>query len=155
MLTNYLLLAIRSILKQRGYAIVNTLGLAIGLAAAIFILLYVRDELTFDTLHPKANQTYRMGYWLQQSNGQVDKFPEVPAGWDNYIKDNYESVSAIASYLFYGMPTSLRYEAADKIMLTESIIWAESTLGEVIALDFVQGDSRTALKEPNSLIVSE
>ena len=80
MLKNYFLLSIRNILKQRGYAIVNTMGLAIGLAAAIFILLYVRDELTFDTMHPNAGNTYRMGYWLQFPNGQEEKFPAVPAG---------------------------------------------------------------------------
>lgn len=155
MLYNYLLLAIRNILKQRGYAIVNTLGLAIGLAAAIFILLYVRDELTFDTMHPHAKQTYRMGYWVQQPNGQTDKFPEVPAGWDNYIKDNYKSVSDISSYYQVGMPTTIHDEATDKILLTESIIWAEPTLRNVVALSFVKGNAATALKEPNSLILSE
>jgi putative ABC transport system permease protein len=155
MLTNYLLLAIRNILKQRGYAIVNTLGLAIGLAAAIFILLYVRDELTFDTMHPKASNTYRMGYWLQFANGQEQKFPEVPAGWDNFIKDNYEGVSDIASYLQWGMPTSLYNEPADKIILTEEIIWAEPSISNIIAINLIKGDMATALKEPNNIILSE
>lgn len=155
MLINYLLLAIRNILKQRGYAVVNTLGLAIGLAAAIFILLYVRDELTFDTMHPKASTTYRMGYWLQFPNGQEDKFPAVPAGWDNFIKDNYEGVTDIASYLQWGMPTSIYYERADKIILTEEILWAEPSLHDVIAIDLIQGDKTTSLKEPNNIILSE
>jgi hypothetical protein len=57
MLTNYLLLAFRNIAKQRTYTMVN--GLAS--AAAMFILLYVRDESTFDTMHPSVNETYRMG----------------------------------------------------------------------------------------------
>jgi putative ABC transport system permease protein len=155
MLTNYLLLAIRNIFKQRGYAIVNTLGLAIGLAAAIFILLYVRDELTFDTMHPKASNTYRMGYWLQFANGQEEKFPAVPAGWDNYIKDNYEGVTDIASYLQWGMPTSVYYEPADKIILTEEIIWTEPSLQNVLAINLVKGDQATALQEPNNVILSE
>ena len=155
MVSNYLLLAIRNILKQRGYAIVNMLGLAIGLAAAIFILLYVRDELTFDTMHPKASDTYRMGYWLQFPNGQEDKFPAVPAGWDNFIKENYEGVTDIASYLQWGMPTSIYYERSDKIILTEEILWAEQTLGDVIAIDLIKGDKATALKEPNNIILSE
>jgi putative ABC transport system permease protein len=155
MLTNYLLLAIRNILKQRGYAIVNALGLSIGLAAAIFILLYVRDELTFDTMHPKASNTYRMGYWLQFANGQEEKFPAVPAGWDNFIKDNYNGVTDIASYLQWGMPTSLYYEPSDKIILTEEIIWAEPSLRNLISIDIIKGDDATALKEPNNIILSE
>lgn len=155
MLTNYILLAVRNILKQRGYAIVNTLGLAIGLAAAIFILLYVRDELTFDTMHPKASTTYRMGYWMQFANGQEYKFPEAPAGWDNFIKDNYEGVTDIASYVQWGMPTSIYYAPVDKILLTEEIIWAEPSLQNVIAIDLISGDKATALKEPNNIILSE
>lgn len=155
MLYNYLLLSIRNILKQRGYAIVNTLGLAIGLAAAIFILLYVRDELTFDTMHPKASDTYRMGNWIQFANGQEYRNPEVPAGWDNYIKENYEGVTDNASYLQWGMPTSIYFEPKDKIILTEEIIWAEPSLSNVILIDLIQGDKATALKEPNNIILSE
>lgn len=155
MFSNYLLLAIRNILKQRGYAIVNTLGLAVGLAAAIFILLYVRDELTFDTIHPNAPQTYRMGYWLQQANGEVNKFPEVPAGWDNYLQDTYPQVTHAGSYLQYGMPTSIHDEATDKIILTESIIWAEPGMRDMLAISFITGDANTALQEPNNLIISE
>lgn len=155
MLYNYLLLAVRNILKQRGYAIVNTLGLAIGLAAAIFILLYVRDELTFDTMHPKADITYRMGYKIEFPNGQTEKYPAIPAGWDNYIKDNYPEVTDIASYDQPGMPTSLHYLPTDKIILTEDIIWAEPSLVDLVLVDFVKGDKNTALKEPNSIILSE
>jgi len=86
MFANYLLLAIRNLLRQRGYAAVNTLGLMIGLASSIFILLYVRDELNFDTIHPQAATTYRMGYWMEFANGEVQTYPMVPGGWDNYLK---------------------------------------------------------------------
>ena len=54
MLVNYLRLAIRNLKKHIGYAIINTLGLAIGLASVLFIFLYVQDELTYDTQHPHA-----------------------------------------------------------------------------------------------------
>src|SRR5262245_52460106 len=105
MFFNYILLAFRNIVKQRGFAIVNTLGLAIGLASALFILLYVRDEMTFDTMHPNADHTYRIGYSVQFQNGETQAYPASPAGWDNYIKANYEGVSEITSYNFDGMPT--------------------------------------------------
>ena len=50
MIFNYFLLAFRNIIKQWGFAVVNMLGLAVGLASALFILLYVKDELTFPGL---------------------------------------------------------------------------------------------------------
>jgi len=155
MFFNYLLLSLRNIFKQRGYTIINTVGLSIGLAAAIFILLYVRDELTFDTMHPYSENTYRMGYWLQQSNGQAEAWPYAPSGWDNYIKDNYEGITAITSYSHTGMPTSIYYEPKDKIILTEDIIWAESNLNELLYMPILKGDANNPLKEVNSFMISE
>ncbi len=155
MFANYFLLAIRNLVKQRGYAAVNTVGLTIGLASAIFILLYVRDELTFDTMHPQASTTYRMGYWMQFNNGEVQTYPQVPGGWDNYLKDNYEGVTEVSSFLQQGMPTSIHYESDDKIILTEDIIWAEPNIGKLLYLDLLEGNFETALKDPNSILLSE
>ena len=80
MIANYTLLAIRNLLKQRGYALVNIFGLAVGLGAAILILLYVKDELTFDRMHPNAENLYRIGLWVQAPNGDVFSGGYAPAG---------------------------------------------------------------------------
>ncbi|HEY5690755.1 MAG TPA: ABC transporter permease, partial [Cyclobacteriaceae bacterium] len=155
MLFNYLLLSIRNIFKQQSYTFINAAGLSIGLASSIFILLYVRDELTFDTMHPYAENTYRMGYWLQQSNGETQSFPYAPSGWDNYIKDNYEGVTHITSYMHMGMPTSIYYEINDKILLTEDIVWAENNLNELLSMPIVRGNANNTLKELNSIMISQ
>lgn len=155
MLFNYLLLALRNLRKQRGYTIVNTLGLAIGLASALFIFLYVRDELTFDAHHPHADKTYRLGYRVDYPNGDSDGAPASPAGWDNYIKDNFAGVTAISSFETTGMATSIRYVPSDRIILTEEIIWAESNIGDLLDIEITKGDPNNALKEINSLIISE
>lgn len=155
MFFNYLQLAFRNLKKQRGYATINILGLAIGLASAIFIFLYVKDELTFDSQHPDADQTYRLGYRIDFPNGDRQAYPAAPAGWDNYIKDNYPGIERITSFTNTGMPTSINYEEKDRIVLTEEIIWAESTYGETLYLPLTQGNAATALKGLNSMIVSE
>jgi putative ABC transport system permease protein len=111
MVFNYFLLAFRNIMRQRGYALVNMFGLAVGLASALFILLYVNDELTFDTMHPDAASTYRMGYKVQFPNGNTEAAPYAPAGWDNYILANYGGIKGITSYASWGMPTSINYTA--------------------------------------------
>lgn len=155
MLFNYLLLALRNLRKQRGYTIVNALGLAIGLASALFIFLYVRDELTFDKHHPYADQTYRLGYRIDFPNGDNEGYPAAPAGWDNYLKDNYAGITHISSFETTGMPTSLKYVPSDRIILTEEVMWAESNIGEIIKIDIVRGDRENALKEINSMLISE
>jgi putative ABC transport system permease protein len=155
MLFNYLLLALRNLRKQRGYTIVNALGLAIGLASALFIFMYVRDELTFDKHHPYADDTYRLGYRVDLPNGDSEGYPASPAGWDNYIKDTYPSITHISSFETTGMPTSIQYVPTERIILTEEVIWAESNIGEVIDIRIVRGDPANPLKDINSLMLSE
>jgi putative ABC transport system permease protein len=155
MLLNYFLLALRNIRKQRGYAIINTLGLAIGLASAILIFLYVRHEQTYDTFHPFADKTYRLGYRLEFKNGQSENYPAAPAGWDNYIRDSYTGIQGITSFTSTGMPTSIFFEEADRIILTEDIIWAENNLHEILSIPMIKGDVKAPLKEINSMMLCE
>ncbi len=155
MIFNYLLLAFRNIVRQRAYTIVNLFGLALGLAAALFILLYVKDELTFDTMHPNAANTYRMGYKVQFPNGNTEAQPYAPAGWDNYIKSNYGGIEGITSYVSWGMPTSVGYTAKERIILTEDIIWAEASITDIVYMPIVKGAAVNPLKEINSMILTE
>jgi putative ABC transport system permease protein len=155
MLVNYLLLALRNLKKQRGYAIINTIGLAIGLASALFIFLYVHDELTYDTQHPHAVQTYRLGSRFEFPNGESQAYPGSPAGWDNYLVNNYKDITEISSFSFFGMPTSIQYLPADKIILTQEIIWAERNLNEILSIPIIKGHPADPLTAVNSLIISE
>jgi putative ABC transport system permease protein len=155
MIANYILLAQRNLLKQRGYALVNILGLAVGLGAAICILLYIKDELTFDRMHPNAENLYRLGFSSQAGNGSVNAGGNSPAGWDNYIQSNYEGIDAIASFIRRGMPTSIHYVPKDKIVLTQEIIWAEPAITDVLSIPIVNGSQTNPLKEPNTIILTE
>lgn len=155
MLSNYFLIAARNLARQRGYALINTFGLAIGLAAGLLILMYVRDELTFDTHHPDAEHTYRLGWRIQAPNGETNAFGSTPAGWDNYLKNTYSGVGNIGSYTADGMPTTLHYVPKDKKILTEDIIWAEADLFKILAIDIRKGDPVAPLREINSILLSE
>src|SRR5690606_21629048 len=105
MLLNYLKIAIRSLRRQKYYAIINTLGLALGAAACILILLFVRDELSYEHNFANHEQIYRltedfpMGTHLSRSatvpfpvkNALMEDFPEItnattifrPSSWGN------------------------------------------------------------------------
>jgi putative ABC transport system permease protein len=155
MIANYTLLAVRNLLKQRGYSLVNIFGLAVGLGAAICILLYIKDEFTFDHTHPEWENLYRLGGWVETPDGQTYGGSYSPAGWDNYLQSNYPSVDAITSFIQRGMPTSIHYIPNDKIVLTEDIIWAEPSLTDVLSFPIVRGAQTNPLKEVNSFILTE
>jgi len=65
MIRNYLIVALRSLWRHRGYSLINIFGLAIGLASSIFIMLYVMNELSYDKFHEKSDQIYRI--WIKGS----------------------------------------------------------------------------------------
>ena len=158
MLGSYTLLAMRNLLKQRGYALVNIFGLAVGIGAAIAILLYVKDELTFDRMHPNAEKLYRIGLWVQAPNGDVFSGGYGPAGWDNYIQTNYEGISAIGSYIRRGMPTTIQYIPKDKVVIAEDddyFMWAEPVMMKLLSIPIVKGAQTNPLEEINSVILTE
>ena len=69
MLKNYLIIAVRNILKRKSYSLINILGFAIGLTAFILIMLWVRDELTYDKYNRNADRIYRINTFIKQDSG--------------------------------------------------------------------------------------
>lgn len=157
MISNYFLLAFRSLVRQRGYALVNIFGLAVGLASAICIMMYIKDELTFDRMHAKANHIYRLGLLSRGPDGNTFGSSFTPAGWDNYIQSNYEGVGAIGGFMMRGMPTSIQNVAQDRIVLAEDkdFMWTESSLTDVLTIPIVKGAQTNPLKEVNSIMMTE
>ena len=156
MLRNYLLVTLRNIEKQKGYTITNVLGLSIALAVSIFIFMYVKDELTFDTGHPNSGNLYRIGTKITNEEGEVNFQNWAMAGWDNYLKDNYEKVVSATSYRTNAFPFSLLYESTDKIQLTNDmdLLFVEPNYSEIIYTPIIAGDANSPLKEPNTMIIS-
>ena len=62
MLKNYLKIALRFMLRQKGFSIINIAGLTIGITCSLLIILYIHDELSYDKFHPDAERTYRLGF---------------------------------------------------------------------------------------------
>ena len=88
MLKNYLVIALRNLRKHKGFSVINIAGLAIGMACCLLILLFVVDELSYDSFHEKANRIYRI-----QSHstigGTTRKFARSPASLATAAADVY------------------------------------------------------------------
>jgi len=79
MLNNYLKITIRNVKKNKGYSFINIFGLAVGMACCILILLWVKDELSFDRFHDNADVIYRITEHQYDSSG--DYFPVAVTPW--------------------------------------------------------------------------
>lgn len=155
MLQNYLLIAYRSFIKQKGHTLLNLFGLALGLASALCIFMYVNDELSYDTNHAGHKNIYALGITFHSKEGNVEHYPVVPGGWTQRIKQNLPEVTAVVRSEWFGYPTSLHHKPSDKIILTEDIRWTEPDMVKIFSLEVVKGNLEKSLSEPNNFLISE
>jgi putative ABC transport system permease protein len=155
MIYNYLLIAIRNFKRQKLFALLNMFGLALGLASAILIFLYISDELQYDHMQPYYNNTYRIGALFKNKDGQVFENTVSPGRWVKHLKDTRSEIIAATRVDYIGYPTSLQHKATDKIILTEEIKWVEPDFDKIIAFDLLRGNREKMFDKYNTMVVSE
>src|SRR5262245_38763847 len=91
MLRNYLKIALRSLRKNPGFSSINIVGLSIGIATALFITLYVLDELSYDRFHARANRVYRLTPTLHMPKVDRPRAVTSPVMGPT-VKDNFPEI---------------------------------------------------------------
>lgn len=151
MFRNYLTTAFRNFQRQAGYTILNILGLSVGIAATLFILLYLQHELSYDNYHEKGDRIYRISSDIKEPDNafkwSVTQFPLGRA-----LKADYAEVEEYVR--FNGIGRTM-FQLDDRQLFVEKVFIVDSTLFDVFTFDIVQGDPATALKEPNSILLNE
>lgn len=155
MLRNYLLITLRNFKRQKLFSLLNIFGLALGLASAVLIFLYVSDELRYDTMQPFYRDTYRMGTVFTNPEGQRFENTVSPGFFTRYLKDNRPDVLYSCRIDNIGYPTSLNYKPTDKIVLTEKIVWAEPGFNNVLYFDMLRGNKDKMFKDFNTIVLSQ
>lgn len=151
MLKNMLKIAIRNILKERIYSLINIFGLTIGITCSVFIMLYVNDELSYDRFHKNAENIYRVVSNIQEPDNAftwaVVQIPLAPE-----LSSRYPEVKNFTRVSGQGR-LKLMYE--DKQFYENDISMADSTFFEVFTYLFIEGDMGTALDGPNNIVLTE
>lgn len=149
---NYLTVGLRSLLKSRTYAAINILGLATGMAACLIILLFVRNELTFDGWMGDADRTFQVQtYYTDPENGQQNNLQMAPYVAQAALRKDFPQIEASVHMLSAG-PVVLRDGEASEV---EDMQYVDGPLFDVLDLPLVKGDPRTALARPGDLVLSE
>ena len=151
MLKNDLKIAFRNLLKHKGYTFINVTGLAVGMACCFLILLYVQDEMSYDKFHDNAKQIYRVTREFG-SSGSVEpaantSYPIAPA-----FKVEFPEVVDVVRFRRRFRPV-IRYK--DKRFWEEGFCLTDSTFLDVFTFPMVKGNPGTALREPNSVVLTE
>jgi putative ABC transport system permease protein len=151
MFQSYLKIALRNIVHQKSYSFINIIGLAIGITCCILILLYVQDELSYDRYHANAGRIYRVGlHGIIGSNEINGTFTAAPMA--EALMLEFPEVEQACRIRNFGFPV-IRYE--DKVFSEERFFWADSNIFEVFSIPFIQGDPKTALTKPLSVVITE
>ena len=152
MIQNFFKIAIRNILRHKGFTFINVTGLAVGLAASLLILLWVQDEFSFEKFNRNAESIYRVeeDQFYSGARYHVTVTP-VPSGpvWKEKIPEIEDQVR-----INFWLPRVLfKYE--DKVFFESSIAAVDSGLLKVFTFPLSMGDPNTALNSPHSIILTQ
>ncbi|MDN5216879.1 ABC transporter permease [Fulvivirgaceae bacterium BMA12] len=150
MIKNYFIIALRNLLKQKLYAFINIGGLAVGLACFILILLFVQHELSYDSFHEKGNQIYRVTQKRPSSNGFYYWAVTSPALANTLLKEFPEVVQSTT----VGETNSPLLSLDDQHYQEDGIL-ADERFFDVFTFPLLQGNPETALKDANSIVLTE
>src|SRR5688572_4129431 len=151
MLKNYFNIAIRNFRRYFGYTVINVAGLAVGLTTAIFILLWVDDEMSYDSFHKNKSTLYRVWHNAHYSDGSIKTFPSTPAPLGPAAKSEIPEIE-YATRMDWG--TELLFEQ-EKKSLMESGMWADPDLFKIFTFPILKGDPKNPMPGAYDIAISE
>lgn len=150
MIKNYLTIAWRNLTKNKVFSFINIFGLAIGLTCCMLISAYIFQEVSYDTYPAQAKNMYRVGLHLTE-NGGVTDFAIVDAAVGQGIRENVPGVKASTRI---GGRGSIYVKYENKFFKEERFSIADSNFLAMFSIPLIQGDGRTALVDPNSVVIT-
>lgn len=152
MFINYLKIAFRSIRKQRFYSAINIFGLAIGLAISLLILLFINDEISYDQHHSNADRIYRTVMVWGKHTERPSKSPIGPYRLKPALETDFPEIEKIVRV---DPVRGVLISHGEKSFQENRLFITDSEIFEVFDYDLLQGDAKTALTEPFTMVLSE
>ena len=149
MFKNYITIAFRNLLRQKGYSAINIIGLGIGMACSILILLWVRQELSYNRFNDKAGRIYRLVQTQHYLSGPLTTTC-MPGP---VCRDLLEEIPEISNgFMYYVVPGIVSY--GDKFF-TENVRLADPALWEMFSFEFIKGDRNRVFEDVNSAVITD
>jgi len=151
MFKNLLKVSLRNIVKEKGYSIINILGLTLGITCSVFLFMYIFDELSYDRYHENADDIYRVVSNIKEpDNSFTWAVAQIPLA--DELGENYPEVKRAVR--FFGLGRSL-YKFEEKAFYEEEFYLADSLVFDMFDYQFMAGDPTTALQDPQSIVLTE
>jgi putative ABC transport system permease protein len=151
MFKNYIKTAVRSLYKNKGFTAINILGLALGLATCLLIVFYVVDELSYDRYNTKADRIYRVNEDLKLGENNVQYAVAMPP-LAKTLKVEYPYIEDATRIKAAG---TTHVKKGNINMVENRVGFVDASIFNVFTLPMVSGDPKTALLEPNTVVITE
>ncbi|MEZ0541382.1 ABC transporter permease [Fibrella arboris] len=153
MLQNYVKIAWRNLLRHKAFSAINLVGLAIGMAACLLILQYVAFELSFDNFHEKGDRIYRVRQDRYDAGKLSTEWVSGAYAVGNSFKDAFNEIEAYVKVVGSGSVVA-EVQGGEQLKI-EKVYFASQAFFTVFSYPLIAGDARTALTEPNTVVLSE
>ncbi|WP_225586963.1 ABC transporter permease [Algoriphagus sp. Y33] len=155
MLKNYLKIAYRNLLKKKVYSFINIVGLGIGMACCVLIFMFVQDELSYDTYHEKGDRIFRVIHGVAQEGVEPDLstfwvWGNAPIG--PALQLDFPEIEKVVQ--FSGRADIL-FTVGEETQQEEGVFFMDSTVFDVFSWELLEGDPKTALVAPFSVVLTE
>ncbi len=153
MFRNYLKSALRNLWRYKGHSLINILGLAVGMACLILIMLYVKTELSFDRFHQYRNQVYMLN--LQATNPQTGERSNSAIGpyrLADELKIDFDDFDEIVRIAARG---GEYVEVGNELYIEEKLAFVDPEVFEVFTFPLLKGNPADALVDPYSIVITE
>lgn len=153
MIRNYILIAWRSIIKNPGYAAINIIGLAVGIAFSALMYIYVSNELSYDSFHAKSDQLYRIVTVDKRVPDDVRRYGQiVPPVGPALVADYPEVVGQVRLY----QPTGqVLFDINGEKHQEREWLITHNDFFEYFDFEFLYGDAQMAFSNPKSMVITE
>jgi ABC-type antimicrobial peptide transport system permease subunit len=149
MLHNYLKIAIRNLLRNKGFSAINISGLAIGMASALLILLWVQNELSYDRWYPNTSRLYKL-YNRDNFQGTLQAWPNTPKVLAPYVKKDFAAVEDVTRFR-----NVVYLLSSGDTRLNSGGSCADSGFLKMFGLPLLKGDASHALSTPTGIVLTQ
>jgi putative ABC transport system permease protein len=155
MFKNYLKISLRSLLKQKGYSFLNIAGLAVGLAVCLAILIYVRYETSYDNFHADKDRIVRIERrFLNPDGSERGGFSSLAPGFIPHLEKSVPAIEKIARLLHLDAYGDTFVTVGETSYKAKRCFMADAALFEILTIPLLEGDPKTAIAEPNTVVLS-
>ena len=149
---NYMTVGVRALVKNKTYAFINIFGLAIGLAACLMLLLYVRYETSYDAWLPNADNTYQFQtHYKSKQTGEEADLQMAAYVSGQRLKADFPQIE----HMVYALGAEPVIRRGAESLSTENVLLVDNLFFDVLQFPFAAGDPRTALAQANNVVLTQ